>query len=281
MDCLAAAHRNINAYRLPFSGRAQRKRSLAERSSRRYLIALFFMIIPLVLLQLYVWTCNNLSKRIEDLAAANKTRFVAVSDQFISLSAEPGPRGASPQWTADEGARGNRITNESIGLNSDINRMLYEANMLANVSMPFFSDQVGIGPDVILDPFLAIVDFPNSQAELSGSNRTWRLPCRVDPSSSDKLTLREIGEEASFCSSIVSPKKPWAVNRATISSNIGPITSDFICMNCALVSASAFCRRCSAASTRSRSVFSCRSASSNRSYVISASGHCGTKLPTS
>jgi hypothetical protein len=150
MDCLAAAHRDINPSRMWLTGRTPRKISLAERSSRRYLIALFFLIIPLVLVQLYVWTCNNLSKRIEDLATASKTRFVALSDQFISLSAATSESGHL--WTPDEGARGNKITNESLDLTSDINRMLYEANMLAKVSISFYSDQVEIGPDVRSGP---------------------------------------------------------------------------------------------------------------------------------
>src|SRR5882762_6106011 len=63
---------------------------------------------------------------------------------------------------------------------------------------------------ISMDDALAIVDLPNSHLYLSRSNRTWKVPCRLNPSSSDKFTLREIGSEASLCSFTISPKKPPA-----------------------------------------------------------------------
>src|SRR4029077_12891449 len=123
----------------------------------------------------------------------------------------------------------------------------------------------------VVDAVLADVDLPNSHVCLSKSNRTWRRPCRLGPSSSDKFTSREIGPEASFCSSTVSPKKPLATKRATTSSKIGPITADLIRANRILASSPALFRWFSVASARSRSVFSCRSALSSLSYAISAS----------
>lgn len=71
MDCLAAADPTIDP------GRWRRffdvkKRSIAERSSGRYLGVLFLLLGLILPIQLYVWTCNNLSKKIDDLFAAEK-----------------------------------------------------------------------------------------------------------------------------------------------------------------------------------------------------------------
>jgi len=93
MDCLAAANRNIDPYGFPFNRRKRHQISLAERSSRCYLTGLFILIFLLVVTQLWVWLCTNLSKSITDLSATNKVNFATVSDQFVSLSQAPGPQG--------------------------------------------------------------------------------------------------------------------------------------------------------------------------------------------
>jgi hypothetical protein len=63
MDCLAAAEPNIVKCSWT-TGKCERKNiSLAERSSTRYLIALIGLIVLILPLQLYVWTCTNLAKK--------------------------------------------------------------------------------------------------------------------------------------------------------------------------------------------------------------------------
>src|SRR6266566_4381690 len=72
MDCLAASSRTMEVRRWIGFGRVK-KMSLAERTSKRYLFSLGILIIIIVLLQLHVWMCTSLSKRIDEVTAADKT----------------------------------------------------------------------------------------------------------------------------------------------------------------------------------------------------------------
>jgi hypothetical protein len=105
------------------------KKSLAERSSRRYIVSLSMIIIVIVFLQLYIWACITLSKTIDDLLTSTKTQFVSTSGLFLSLNVATSPQ--DHIWTAEEGRIGNQISSESFDLSSDLDKILYQAHLLA------------------------------------------------------------------------------------------------------------------------------------------------------
>jgi hypothetical protein len=70
VDCLSVSDQNVESPKWRF-WQPKRKISLAERSSARYLVLLFLLLAITIPLQLYVWTCTNLSKEITDIYNSN------------------------------------------------------------------------------------------------------------------------------------------------------------------------------------------------------------------
>lgn len=137
MDCLYAAEATIEPprWRRWFD---DGKRSIAERSSSRYLAILWTLLILILPIQLYVWTCSNLSKKIDDLFAAEKVKFATLAQDYIKLDAET--RGGAPDsFNADQKARAFRIIADSGFVHDDLDRIATESRFLEIISTVFFS----------------------------------------------------------------------------------------------------------------------------------------------
>jgi hypothetical protein len=70
LECLAAGHPSIDRCTFRLTSCEPTKISIAERSSKRYFAVLIGLLAVILPIQLYVWTCTNLSKKIDDLRAA-------------------------------------------------------------------------------------------------------------------------------------------------------------------------------------------------------------------
>jgi hypothetical protein len=133
MDCLAAAQPNIEPPRwLRFLGLG--KKSIAERSSSRYLFALLVLLVVIQPIQLYVWTCTNLSKKIDDLLAAERAKYTTLVQDFNKLDVETRNTPAE-SWSEDQRARASKIITDSISIQDDIDRINAEASLLGRVSL--------------------------------------------------------------------------------------------------------------------------------------------------
>jgi hypothetical protein len=135
MDCLDAAEPTIDPtwWRNFFDGE---KRSLAERSSGRYLGMLWLLLVLILPIQLYVWTCNSLSKKTDDLFAAEKAKYASLAQDYIKLDAETHDLGATP-WTPDQKARAFKIIVDSGFIHDDLDRIATEARFLEIISTVF------------------------------------------------------------------------------------------------------------------------------------------------
>jgi hypothetical protein len=87
MDTLEAAHWMVRPSPLlkPFG---VGKRSIAERSSSRYLMLLFILLGLILPIQLFVWTCTNLSNEIDDLVRSQKSQYLSVVQESNKLALE-------------------------------------------------------------------------------------------------------------------------------------------------------------------------------------------------
>lgn len=92
MDTLETAHWMVRPSPLlkPFGAG---KRSVAERSSSRYLMLLFVLLSLILPIQLFVWTCTNLSNKIDDLVRDQKSQYLSVVQESNKLALES--KGAS------------------------------------------------------------------------------------------------------------------------------------------------------------------------------------------
>jgi len=108
-------------------------KSLAERSSTRYVVSLSLIIAVIVFLQFYVWACTTLSKRIDELSTTSKAQFISVSNVFLPLNAATAGQGHV--WTPEEGRQGNLVSGDSIALDSDIDKISYETRLLAKITL--------------------------------------------------------------------------------------------------------------------------------------------------
>jgi hypothetical protein len=135
MDCLYAAEPTIDPprWRRYFGGE---KRSVAARSSGRYLGLLWILLGSILPIQLYVWTCSNLSKKIDDLFMLEKTKYATLAQDYIKLDAET-RGGNAASWTAEQKARAFRISADSGLIHDDLDRIATEARFLEIISTVF------------------------------------------------------------------------------------------------------------------------------------------------
>jgi hypothetical protein len=139
MDCLAAAQPNIEPSRW-LRYLVHDKKSIAERSSSRYLFVLSLLLLLILPIQLYVWTCTNLAKRIDDLVAGEKVKHAALVEDFNKLDAETRTILAE-SWSVDQKAKASKIITDSTSIQDDLDRINAEAYLLERVST---GHQVGI-----------------------------------------------------------------------------------------------------------------------------------------
>jgi hypothetical protein len=133
MDTLKAAQRMIPPSRwLKLFGGGQR--SIAERSSGRYLIILFLLLALILPIQLYVWMSNSLSKKIDDLVADQKTQYSALAREFNKLDVET--KNLQPEkWSQEQQERAAKIIDSARSIQDTTNRINSEASLLQRVSV--------------------------------------------------------------------------------------------------------------------------------------------------
>jgi len=141
MDCLSAAEPKIEPPRwLAFLG--LERKSIAERSSARYLWVLLLLLAVIVPVQLYVWTCSNLSKKIDELLAAEKTKYTAYVADFTKLNTtlQAAPDAATNSKAAVlvlGAANQAKFTADTFAMHDDLDRIYEEVRFLAIVSSLF------------------------------------------------------------------------------------------------------------------------------------------------
>ena len=134
LDCISMAQANIPARSwTAFFGWSGKTVSQAERSSSRYLKLLLFILIAVILpLQLYVWVCTSLSKKLEELVNAEQTKLSPVGEDFRKLTAVTGDKadGTPHDYTSEEKSVSDKIEAYAVNLNSAVDRILYETQLL-------------------------------------------------------------------------------------------------------------------------------------------------------
>lgn len=128
IECLTVAQQNI-ARRKWLGLGAMEKVSLAERTSSLYATVLIVLLIPLLLLQLYVWICTTQSKQIDDLMPQYKAQFTALTDEYTKLGAATANI-KSEDWTSDQVASAAKISTDAAALNEQGESIRYSAILL-------------------------------------------------------------------------------------------------------------------------------------------------------
>jgi hypothetical protein len=137
MDCISAAHRNIEQ-RLWWSGKGVAKCSLAERSSRRYFLVLFMLLAIILPVQLYVWMCTNVSKKIDDMVSSVNQKITQTANEFqqiVSSTRIPEADGSPHKYTKEENLQVDKINAETSFIDSSVDRIVAEINILRRISM--------------------------------------------------------------------------------------------------------------------------------------------------
>jgi len=132
LDSLAAARETIEPSRLrKFLGAGTE--SLGERSSRRYLTTMIVLILLILPIQLYVWTCTNLSKKIDDLFVQERAKLSTLQQDYIRIDSDAridaAKGGKPPTWAVDK----IRVSSRSVQDNLD--QIETEAHILARISL--------------------------------------------------------------------------------------------------------------------------------------------------
>ena len=135
MDSLSAAGHTIAPWGLRRLIGA-RKESLAERTSRHYLYLLFLLLGLILPIQLYVWTCTVLSKRVDDLLTAQNAKFAELTQEFNKLNVETRNLESS-KWSNDQVAMADKISDEASSTDGDIDRLVTEVQLLKKVATLF------------------------------------------------------------------------------------------------------------------------------------------------
>jgi hypothetical protein len=149
MDCLEATQPSIKASGwLPFA--SGKTISLAQRSSGRYVTIMVVLLAIILVLQLYVWTCLNLSQKIDDFASATSEKLAPVEENYIKLRGEiTGLQlGENARLPAAQQVQADKIPAFTNSLSLDCDRLLSETNLLENVMSGFIFARP-------LEPFLS------------------------------------------------------------------------------------------------------------------------------
>lgn len=70
--------------------------TLAERSSSRYLVTLLSLLILMITIQLYVWMCTSLTKRVDEIFDASLKWQSQLALDFDKLGASTDATGREP-----------------------------------------------------------------------------------------------------------------------------------------------------------------------------------------
>jgi len=97
LDCLAAAHRNIPARSWFRFWRRSQSLSIAERTSSRYVILLFVLLIVVTPLQFSVWVLTNLSTKLDAMVAELAVGAAQLGAEKAQLPALPQQGPYSPE----------------------------------------------------------------------------------------------------------------------------------------------------------------------------------------
>jgi hypothetical protein len=127
MDCLAATDQNVESPKWRF-WQPKRKISLAERSSARYLALLFLLLAVTIPLQLYVWTCTNLSKEITDIYNDNQAIVNKNTEPFRKLHADT--QGQDRPYRPEESRVIDQLDSDRSTILSNLNRAQSETRLL-------------------------------------------------------------------------------------------------------------------------------------------------------
>jgi hypothetical protein len=86
MESLAAAEQNVESRSWIRIWRQGRTYSLAERTSSRYLVLLFWLLVIITSCQLYVWVSANMSKQLDDLIVTMTAQAGQLAREDVALS---------------------------------------------------------------------------------------------------------------------------------------------------------------------------------------------------
>jgi hypothetical protein len=134
IDCLNALHKDIpRRIHLRFWVHTNNE-SLGERSSRRYTVALLWLLAVIVVLQLATWMHSNLGTALDTRASAVRAASESVRSKCNALSPKTFQVGDKPhEWTVDETTAFNIITREEEALNDQVVRLYSAGRFLAQV----------------------------------------------------------------------------------------------------------------------------------------------------
>jgi len=137
MADIAAAHRNFDKP-WPIRTWSPSKISLAQRSSNRYLAALIVALVIILPIQLFAWASTNLSKKIDELIAADRVKLAQLVEDYGRLNSSIASKKQSDVVyyipDPDDNKEAFRIARNAIALNSDVDRIAYQLSVLATAS---------------------------------------------------------------------------------------------------------------------------------------------------
>ncbi|HUC62041.1 MAG TPA: hypothetical protein VMF53_08790 [Alphaproteobacteria bacterium] len=133
MECLYATHHYVEYRPLLFFWSRPVKRSLAEKTSTRYLVLLCILLIIATPLQLYIWISTNLTQKIDGLLTELAVEVAQLSTEYTSLTTELGPA-QNHNWTKEEDAAADKVIADASSLTLDAQRALQYSLLLDEVT---------------------------------------------------------------------------------------------------------------------------------------------------
>ena len=138
MDCLVATRIRDQSTRWSWFGQAH-PRSLAERTSSRYLLLLFFLIAVSLPFQLYVWIITVESKTVDDLLSNVREASSSLTSVYSKLTTELDARTTADRdnnvWTNDQLAECDNLVSKASSLATDLDRLSYASRIITRVSL--------------------------------------------------------------------------------------------------------------------------------------------------
>jgi len=149
MDCLAAAHRDIPVRSWVRFWRRGQNVSIAERTSSRYMILLFVLLIVATPMQFYVWVSSNLAKQLDAQISSLTVEAAPLSAEYTQLPVTP--NSAASAFTPEQKQQQEKLVQDATAVAADACRVLLAADQLDRVA------------------FLKFYQHPASPAAMTGS----------------------------------------------------------------------------------------------------------------